>query len=222
MPAIPAWALARPKRLLQHIWDFIGIPARMVLLPDLLAERLHLTSIRAERMAVVLPVLRGRLLDVGAGDNVLVHLYRETGRAGSEQSVGIDTVDWGSDCQIVPDTARLPLPDRSFDTVSFIASINHIPERRQALAEAHRVLKDDGCLLVTMISRLVGDVGHAIWWYSEEKHREVAPGEVMGLDRAQVLQLLREGGFGAVVEKRFFYRMNTLYLARKFSQPESC
>src|SRR5690349_15229799 len=130
MPTIPAWALTRPKSPLQHIWDFTGLPARMVLLPDLVAERLHLTSIRAERMAIVLPELRGRLLDVGAGDNVLVHLYCKAGSAGSEQSVGIDTVDWGSDCQIVPDAGRLPFPYRSFDTVSFVACINHIPERR--------------------------------------------------------------------------------------------
>ena len=35
-----------------------------------------------------------------------------------------------------------------------------------------------------MIGRLIGDVGHAIWWYSEDKHRDIAEGEVMGIDSA--------------------------------------
>ena len=77
----PDWALAPRKGLLQSAWDFVGAPLRMVLLPDSPSERLHLTSLRAERYAAVLPELRGRVLDIGAGDNALVHLYRQVQRA---------------------------------------------------------------------------------------------------------------------------------------------
>ena len=45
---------------------------------------------------------------------------------------GLDVVDWGSDCVIVPDCRKLPFPNASFDTVCFIACLNHIPERREA------------------------------------------------------------------------------------------
>ena len=59
----------------------------MVLLPDSQSERLHLTSLRAERYAAVLPELRGRILDIGAGDNALVRLYRQTQlRAGKDDA----------------------------------------------------------------------------------------------------------------------------------------
>ena len=70
----PAWSLRRPKPIWQSMWDLIGAPLRMALLPDVVNERLHLTSLRAERLGMVLPLLSGRLLDIGAGHNMLVKL----------------------------------------------------------------------------------------------------------------------------------------------------
>jgi SAM-dependent methyltransferase len=216
----PDWALQPRKDLLQSVWDLIGAPLRMVLLPDAQNERLHLTSFRAERYAAVLPELRGRVLDVGAGDNALIRLYRkQRGGAGNddaaERSVGVDVVDWGADTQLVPSSDRLPFEDASFDTVCFVACLNHIPERLGALKEAHRVLRPGGRVVATMIGRLIGDVGHAIWWYSEDKHRDVAEGEVMGIDSKEMLRLLDQAGFRQVATRRFVYGLNYLYLATR-------
>lgn len=217
----PDWALASRKSVLQSAWDLAGAPLRMVLLPDSQSERLHLTSLRAERYAAVLPHLRGRILDIGAGDNALVRLYRQTQlRAGkdaaaADDSVGVDVVDWGGDTLKITSSDSLPFESGSFDTVCFIACINHIPERIGALKEAHRVLKPGGQVVATMIGRLIGDVGHAIWWYSEDKHRDIAEGEVMGIDSAGMLRLFEQAGFGPVSIKRFVYGMNYLYLATR-------
>ena len=217
----PDWALASRKSVLQSAWDLAGAPLRMVLLPDSQSERLHLTSLRAERYAAVLPQLRGRILDIGAGDNALVRLYRQTqlrtGKDGADadNSVGVDVVDWGGDTLKITSSDSLPFESGSFDTVCFIACINHIPERIGALKEAHRVLKPGGQVVATMIGRLIGDVGHAIWWYSEDKHRDIAEGEVMGIDSAQMLRLFAEAGFGQVSIKRFVYGMNYLYQATR-------
>lgn len=42
-----------------------------------------------------------------------------------------------------------------------------------------------------MINRWLGDVGHKIWWYSEEKHRGgMLPGETGGLDVKEMQGLL--------------------------------
>lgn len=213
--APPAWALARPKPIWRSAVDLLGAPLRMVLLPDHVCERLGLTSLRAERLSAVLPVVHGRLLDVGAGDNVLVQLHRQSGRDGAAESVGVDVVDWGGGCLILESTAHLPFDDASFDTVAFVACLNHIPERRDALAQAHRVLKPGGTLVVTMIGRLIGSVGHRLWWYSEEKHRDVAEEEEMGLDRAEVVALLADAGFTDVRVTAFLYGLNTLYVARR-------
>ena len=47
---------------------------------------------------------------------------------------------------------HLPYKDGSFETVTFIANINHIPRplRSKELAEAYRVLKPNGKIIVTM------------------------------------------------------------------------
>jgi SAM-dependent methyltransferase len=193
----------------------------MVLLPDSANERLHITSLRAERYVAVLAHLKGRVLDVGAGDNGLIRLYRQkllkenrTEKRG-EESVGVDVVDWGADTLTIERSDALPFEDNSFDTVTFVACINHIPEREGALKEALRVLKPGGLLVATMIGRLIGDVGHSIWWYSEDKHRTVAEGEVMGINKAEMIALIERAGFSNVKLKRFVYGLNVLYLAEK-------
>lgn len=213
----PAWALSRPKSPLQSAWDFVSSPLRMVLLPDQVSERLHMTSLRGERMAAVLPELRGRVLDIGAGDNLLVRLYKERAAddPAAQQSVGADVVDWGGGCTLIKSSAELPFEDGSFDTVAFIACINHIPERREALREALRVLRPGGRVVITMIGRLVGTIGHAVWWYSEDKHRDVDEHEEMGMDRREIEALLRDAGFEITRRKGFVYRLNTLWVAVK-------
>lgn len=218
---VPAWCLRRPKPAHQVVYDFLASPLRMAVLPDSVSERLHLTSLRAERFAAVLPQLRGRVLDIGAGDNTLVKLYR-THADGlgqllerAEQSVGVDVEDWGGGCQLIEDAARLPFPDETFDTVTFIACINHITNRDAAIREASRVLRPGGRVVVTMINRFLGTIGHAIWWYSEDKHRHVDEEELMGMDRAEVLSMLTENGFSSVLEDGFVYGLNRLYVAQK-------
>lgn len=218
---VPDWSLARPKPAHQAVYDFVASPLRMAVLPDAVSERLHLTSLRAERFAAVLPQLRGRVLDIGAGDNTLLKLYRANAAGlgqsieAAEQSVGVDVEDWGGGCQLIEDAAQLPFPDESFDTVTFIACINHITNRDAAIREACRVLRPEGRVVITMINRFLGTIGHAIWWYSEDKHRHVDEEELMGMDRAEVLAMLTANGFSRVLEDGFVYGLNRLYTARK-------
>ncbi|CDP50638.1 hypothetical protein [Devosia sp. DBB001] len=62
---------------------------------------------------------------------------------------------------------------------------------------------------------MIGKVGHAIWWYSEDKHREIAEGEVMGMDAADVEKLIREAGFVDCQETGFVYGLNRMWVARR-------
>ncbi|MCR6636424.1 class I SAM-dependent methyltransferase [Devosia sp.] len=169
---------------------------------------------------MVLDALRGRCLDIGAGDNMLLKLYRERSRQadsfdGAVASVGVDVVDWGSDCVILPNCRSLPFRSASFDTVTFVACINHIPEREAALAEALRVLRPGGQVIITMIGSLIGKIGHAIWWYSEDKHRDIAEGEVMGMDADEIERLIAQSGFTDCVETGFVYGLNRMWIARR-------
>lgn len=217
-PLPPPASLRRPKAAWRAAWDLLLAPARLVALPDRASESLGLTSLRAERFAAVLPELRGRCLDVGAGDNALMRCYRalaaELGQdpEAAAGSVGVDVVDWGGDSLVVESARKLPFADASFDSVVFLACLNHIPERREALFEARRLLRPGGRLLISMISRRLGELGHRLWWYSEEKHRHVDEHELMGMDDAEIVALVADAGFALRRRHRFVYGLNTLYV----------
>jgi SAM-dependent methyltransferase len=195
----------RRKTFTQAAWDAIGIPARLVLFPPEWLERCGWTTLEAERLNHVLPEIRGRLLDIGAGANTLVKTYGH--------GTGVDVFDWGGGALVVTDTAQLPFPDRSFDTIAFVACLNHIPNRREVLHEAKRLLAPGGRVVMTMINPILGGVGHAIWWYSEDKHRGgMLPGEVGGLWTRDIVAMCEAAGLRLEKHRRFVYGMNHLYV----------
>ena len=193
------------KSIVQHVWDFVGMPFRMALLDQRWLPRLGWTTLEDERIGAVLPNVTGRLLDVGAGPNRLVNLYGN--------GIGVDVYDWGGGVVVVEDTSRLPFGNASFDTVTFVACLNHIPYRPAALREARRVIRPDGRLVITMINPILGGLGHAIWWYSEDKKRGgMKEGEAGGLWTSRLIALCGEAGFDLERRHRFVYGMNNLYV----------
>jgi SAM-dependent methyltransferase len=186
----------------------------MTILPDDVSNRLGLTSLEDERIAAVLPWIHGRLLDVGAGRNRLVAEY------GS--GVGVDVHDWGGGVMVLPDSRHLPFDDESFETVTFLACLNHIPERVDALREAWRVLVPSGRMIATMIDPILSGIGHRwLWWYSEEKHRGgMRPGEVYGLWPREMRHLISAARFELAHYERFVYGLNHLYVAMKSTSAE--
>jgi SAM-dependent methyltransferase len=151
---------------------------------------------------------------VGAGRNRLTAEY------GS--GIGVDVHDWGGGALVVPDSRHLPFSDGSFDTVTFLACLNHIPERLDVLREARRLLSPGGRVIATMIDPILSGIGHRwLWWYSEEKHRGgMQPGEVYGFWPREMRQLLSAAGFKLTHYERFVYHLNHLYVAAKPSSAE--
>lgn len=197
-----------PKTLARKVVDFIFAPLRLTVLPDPVVARLRLTSSKGERLWAVSPYLKGRLLDIGCGDNELVRLYGH--------GVGVDVYDWGGGALILPDCSRLPFPDRSFDTITILAALNHIPNRLEVLKEVYRLLAEDGRLLITMINPVISYVGHRfIWWWSEDKERGMEPGEVYGFWNKDLIALVARAGFKLALHKRFVYGLNNLFIFRK-------
>src|ERR671919_170551 len=96
------------------------------------------------RVKAVLPHIKGRLLDVGCGSNRLVRHYAD--------GVGVDVYPWPGADVIVNDTAALQWKSESFDTVTIVAALNHIPNRVAVLNECRRVLKPGGRLIITMLT----------------------------------------------------------------------
>ena len=194
----------RRKSVLRHVWDFAGIPFRMLLFDQQWLPRFGWTTLEEERLNAVWPEISGRLLDVGAGPNTLVRQYGN--------GVGVDVFDWGGGVLVVEDTSELPFEDGSFDTITMIACLNHIPYREAVLGEVRRLIRPGGRLIVTMINPVLGSVGHALWWYSEDKHRGgMKEGEVGGMWTRDVVALCRAAAFELVRHKRFVYGLNHLY-----------
>lgn len=193
--------------LFQTLWDFVGIPFRLVLFDQKWLPRFGWTTLEDERLNAVLPHVKGRLLDIGAGANTLVNRYGN--------GVGVDVHDWGGGVLVVEDTAHLPFGEGAFESVAFVACLNHIPNRREVLREARRLIAPDGQLVITMISPFLGTIGHALWWYGEDRHRGgMKEGEVGGLSSREIYALCRAAGFRLRLHRRFVYGLNHLYVFR--------
>lgn len=131
----------------QLVKDFVTFPLRAVL--PVQESRWGLTSRPDERFEYVAREISGRVLDIGCGrENAFITRYA------NGNGVGIDVFryDGLEDENIVEDMTQLPFPDESFDTVTFIANFNHIPEpdRDAEVREAFRVLRKGGKVVVTM------------------------------------------------------------------------
>lgn len=93
-----------------------------------------------------LATARGRVLDIGCG----LQPYRPFLDASQTEYVGIDREGPLSKPTIVGNAESLPFPDESFDVVLSTQVLEHLPEPERALAEAVRVLKRGGRLILTV------------------------------------------------------------------------
>lgn len=155
----------------------------------------------------VLPHVRGRLLDVGCGFNNLVRSYGK--------GVGVDIFKWPGIDVLIGDAAALPFPDATFDTVTILAALNHIPNREAALQEVRRVLRPDGRLVLTMIGPLTGRMAHLVFRRDENARGGMLPGEEDGLTRKEVDTLLSAAGFVLTHVDSFQLGLNCVYVAAK-------
>ncbi len=197
----------------RELRDLLFFPVRAAVLDDRVPW-LGLTPLRQERIDACVPYVRGRLLDVGCGENLLVKAYADSPASGP--GIGVDVFPWPG-VNALCDSRRLPFPDGSFDTAALIACLNHIPDREQVLNEVHRVLVPGGRLIVTMIDPFVGYWAHRVTHILDTDpdgcERERKPGEHWGLWSNEVRRLLAEAGFAVRRHRRFVYGMNQLFVA---------
>ena len=174
------------------------------------SAKLGLVPIDDERVIMALTHAKGRVLDIGCGANNFVRSYGN--------GVGVDVFAWeGCDLQI-EDAAKLPFRDGSFDTVSYLACLNHIPNREDSVRDAYRVLRPGGRLLVTMITPTLGRFIHWLRRANDPDHfaRHIDHSdELLGMSEAMVRRILEDAGFRNVVRKRFVMGFNSLYVADK-------
>lgn len=170
-------------------------------------------KLQSMRIKEVLPLVKGRLLDVGCGSNALVKEYRKTRNEG----VGVDVFDWGNVDFLVDNTAKLPFLDGEFDTATIIAALNHIPNRNEVLDEVNRILKPGGYLVMTMLPPVLSMVWHKLRepWDEDQHERGMKEGEVFGITRRDMIGLAEKTGFTLIQDRGFMFGLNRIYLFQK-------
>lgn len=172
--------------------------------------RIGLTPIDDERVIMALKYTKGRTLDIGCGANNFIRSYGN--------GVGVDVADWKGCDVVIKDAAELPFEDGEFDTVSYLACLNHIPNREDSVKEAARVTSRDGQIIVTMITPLMGKFIH--WWRfrndpdHQERHIDHEH-ELMGMSHTQIRSILSDAGFTNIKHKRFVFGLNNIYVAKR-------
>ena len=186
-----------------------------VFLPESTQTRLGIPTLEERRRKEVLQHARGLVLDVGCGPNRLIHSYR----AGGGRGLGCDVFSWDG-VDLLCDAAALPIRSGSFDTVTLVACLNHIPRRTECLSEVARVLVPDGRLLVTMIPTLVGTLSHKLmWWDPDLRHRGMCHDELYGMSDSHVIGLAHSAGLALMNKENFIIGLNRIFV---FEKSQSC
>ncbi|MFN3971521.1 MAG: bifunctional demethylmenaquinone methyltransferase/2-methoxy-6-polyprenyl-1,4-benzoquinol methylase UbiE [Gemmobacter sp.] len=173
---------------------FTRVASRYDLMNDLMSGGVHRLW-KDAMMDWLAPRPGQRLLDVagGTGDIAFRFLRRAPGstavvcdmtegmlaegRLRAEAEALGDRLDW-----VAGDAMALPFPDASFDTYTISFGIRNVTRIDAALAEAHRVLKTGGRLMVLEFSRIPNDL---MQWAYDRYSFNVIPvlGQVVAGDR---------------------------------------
>ncbi len=132
----------------QKLLDFVTFPIRALALHGG-RDLWGLSSLASERFYYVSEQVQGYCLDVGCGPH---NKFLEEFLCGAGKGIDVYKYDGLTEEHIVVNIAQFPFPEREFDSVTFIANLNHVPEKLRdiELAEAHRVLKPGGNIVITM------------------------------------------------------------------------
>jgi ubiquinone/menaquinone biosynthesis C-methylase UbiE len=207
----------------QKVKDFVTFPLRALTLFH--NDRWGFSSLASERFDYVSAEVKGYCLDVGCGlGNRFVKEYL----SGHGKGIDIFPYEGLTEENIVADLSHFPFAEESFDAVTFIANLNHVPEfqRDLELAEARRVLKPGGNIILTMGLPIVELLIHRLVWFYDyclgmrvdmDSERGMKEGESCFLPDSEIRERLERAGFKKVVRKRFKtqWGLNSLYVGIK-------
>jgi SAM-dependent methyltransferase len=183
-----------------------------------------------ERYDYAASQVTGYCLDVGCGSNRFVRDFL------AGRGIGVDVHRYAEnhDGLLLEDPSVFPWADACFDTVTFLANLNHVPResRDPELAEAARVLRPGGTIIVTMALPVVEVVVHKLiaaydrvlgTRLDHDNLRGMAAGEAYFLTGAEIRGRLARAGFVDVTYRPFVTQwcLNGMYIGRKPAAPPS-
>ncbi len=96
------------------------------------------------------------VLEIGCAARGGAAILAETAKKVTAIDISEDQVKWvrahyprSNITYLVGDIQAIPFPDRSFEAITCLDVIEHVPEYRKALQQMFRVLKDNGVLFLT-------------------------------------------------------------------------
>ena len=207
----------------QKFEDFITFPLRAVTLFD--TDKWGLSALSTERFDYVAREVRGFCLDCGCGKR---NRFVQQFLGGNGKGVDVFPYEGLLPENLVQDLTHFPFEDARFDTVTFIANLNHVPRSKRdiELAEAYRCLKPGGNLIVTMGNPLAELLVHRVlFWYDKifgtnfdmDTERGMGAEEEYYLTDAEILNRLSTAGFKNISKKYFATQwwLNHLFVAWK-------
>ena len=206
----------------QKVLDFLTFPIRAVTLFE--DDKYGLSSLRSERFDYVCREVSGYCLDIGCGrHNTFIKKYLKN------NGLGIDVYPYKGlkKENIVKDLSKLPFKSNNFDTITFIANVNHIPRkmRKAELKEAFRCLKPNGKIIVTMGNPIAEVLVHKLVYLYDKLFKtsfdvDTERGmedEDYYLKDIEITNLLTRAGFNKI-EKKYFatqWYLNHQFIAHK-------
>jgi SAM-dependent methyltransferase len=211
------------RKSVQKIKDFIAFPLRSITL--FYSDRWGLSSLATERYDYVSREVIGYCLDVGCGRfNRFVNEFLD----GKGKGIDVFEYEGLSPDNIVKDMSHFPFKDNAFDSITFIANINHIPRhlRDMEISEAYRVLKTNGNIIVSMGNPVAEILVHrAVALYDKifgtmhdvDQERGMKEGEEYYLKDNEIRRRLEKAGFTDIKKKYFHtqWLLNHMFIAWK-------
>lgn len=211
------------RSTIQKVKDFVTFPLRALTLFE--DDRWGFSSLRSERFDYVAREVQGWCLDVGCGrHNRFVREYLN----GQGKGIDIFPYEGLSAENLVTDMTHFPFEDGSFDCVTFIANLNHVPQslRDIELAEACRCLRPSGLIIVTMPNPLASILAHKVvagydrlfgTHYDVDSERGMHEEEDYYLSDREIVERLSRTGFRDITRKSFLtqWGLNHLFMGWK-------
>jgi SAM-dependent methyltransferase len=171
------------------------------------------------RIKIILPYVRGRVLDVGCGwariPGLLAPEQRYVGVDGNAEALAFDRGKYPQHRFLLRDVDRQPLDlgEERFDTVVMTAVIEHLHVPQHILDEIHSVLAPGGVLLITTPTPF-GDWLHRIGDPLKLFYSEAVVAHVQIFDRQALHRIVAERRYDAVHYQSFAWGANQLLVCR--------
>jgi SAM-dependent methyltransferase len=208
---------------LRKLVDFVTFPLRALTVFH--SDKWGLSSLTSERFDYAAREVIGRCLDVGCGYH---NRFVTRWLGGNGKGIDVFRYEGLSDENIVEDIRQFPFPDASFDTVTFIANLNHVPrsDRDVELSEAYRCLRHGGNIIVTMGNPVAEVAVHRVVALYDlllgtkvdmDGERGMGQEEEYYLKDTEIIQRLGRAGFSRLKKKYFItqWGLNHLWVGWK-------